>query len=410
MHRPPPAPMSAAVAAVMLTLMIGSQPVATDIYLPALPSLALTLGSPMSAVQLTLSAMIICFGLAQLVWGPLSDRFGRRPVLLAGLSLYTVASIGAMLAPNIAWLIGWRALQGVGMAAPVTCGRSIVRDLYEPREGARVMSLALGGLGLISLGGPVLGGLLAQAFGWRAPLALVALFGLGTLAWVAWRYPETLRQKNPAATQWRQLAVNWRRIARNRTFTAWAALLCATWGGLFLLLAASSFVFIEVLGVSSLGYGAALAATSFAYVCGTFLCRRLLLHGNAARAAGVGAVFSLTGGLSIAALSLAGVQTIWALIVPQLLYALGHGVHQPCGQSGAVSPFPHNAGTAASLAGCAMMIVAFVVSLWLGRSMNGTVYPMTLGLGFFGLCVAAVAWTLVRKHGDHRVLAPVRTA
>ncbi|HEV7915521.1 MAG TPA: MFS transporter, partial [Albitalea sp.] len=119
--------MSPPVVVVMLTLLLGIQPITTDLYLPALPTLATQLNAGVGAAQLTLSALIICFGAAQLVCGPLADRFGRRPVLLSGLALYTLASVLSALAPSIDWLIGWRALQGAAMAAAVTCGRSIVR-------------------------------------------------------------------------------------------------------------------------------------------------------------------------------------------------------------------------------------------------------------------------------------------
>jgi DHA1 family bicyclomycin/chloramphenicol resistance-like MFS transporter len=390
----------------VLTLLLGIQPITTDLYLPALPALAGALGAGMGAAQLTLSALIICFGVAQLAWGPLSDRFGRRPVLLAGLALYCVAGLGASLAPSIAWLIAWRALQGAGMAAAVTCGRSIVRDLYEPREGARVMSRALAGLGVLAMLGPLLGGTLVHWLHWRATLAAVTLFGVVALAAVVWHFTETLPRRNPRATQLAQLAANWQRILRHPTFIAWTALQCATWGGLFTMLASSSFIFIDVLGASQLAYGAVLASCSLSYIFGTFVCRFLLRHGNASQAVAIGAVFSLGGGTLLAGLSLAGVQSMTTMVAPLLLYGVGHGIHQPCSNAGAISPFPEAAGTAASLAGFAMMVTAFVVSLVLGRVMNGTVYPLTLGVGVFSVCVAVIAWTLVRRHGDRRVLAP----
>ena len=402
--------MSQGKVALMLTLLLGIQPVTTDLYLPALPSLAGALNAPMSAVQLTLSALIVCFGVAQLVWGPLADRFGRRPILLAGLSLYTLAAVGAALSQTIHWLVASRALQGVGMAASVACGRSIVRDLYEPREGTRVMSRALGGLGLIAMIVPLLGGLLAHHFDWHAALGAVSLFGVFALAMVAWQFEETLSRKNPRATELGQIAANWRRILAHPTFIAWTALLCATWGGLFTVLASSSFIFIEVLGVSKIAFGAVLATCSLAYIGGTFLCRFLLARGNASRAVGVGAAFSLAGGLLLAGLSLLGEPSAWTVLPPMLLYAIGHGIHQPCGQAGAISPFPDSAGTAASLSGFAMMLTAFLVGIVLGRSLNGTVFPLTLGVGGFSLCVATVAWTLVRKHGDRRLLAPTAQA
>ncbi len=394
--------MSSVVVVAMLTLLLGIQPVTTDLYLPALPSLPHALGATVGAAQLTLSVLIICFGVAQLVCGPLADRFGRRPVLLAGLALYTVASVLAAMAPGIGWLIVWRGLQGAAMAAAVTCGRSIVRDLFEPHEGARVMSKALGGLGLIALLSPLIGGTIMQWLDWRFTLTAVAVFGAATLAFVAWRFEETVPKRNPDATRLAPLWQNWKQIVRHPTFLAYTLLLSGTYGGLFIILAASSFVYIDVLGMSRLGYGAVLATNSAAYILGTVLCRRLLARRGLRATVALGGALSLSGGVLLAGLSLAGAHawSAWTIIVPLWLYALGHGIHQPCGQAGAVGPFRDKAGTAASLSGFCMMLTAFVVGLWLGRSLNGTVFPLTLGVAAFSVVVAAVAWTLVQRHGD----------
>jgi DHA1 family bicyclomycin/chloramphenicol resistance-like MFS transporter len=116
-----------------------------------------------------MSALILAFGLAQMFWGPVADRVGRRPVLLWGLLMYTAASVGGALAGSIESLVVWRVVQGAGMAAAVVCARAIVRDLYEPVEGAQVMALALSGLGTIALIGPLVGGTAALIFGWRGP-------------------------------------------------------------------------------------------------------------------------------------------------------------------------------------------------------------------------------------------------
>ena len=130
------------------------------------------------------------------------------------------------------------------------------------------------------------------------------------------------------------------------------------------------------------------------------LCRRLLRRHGLRAAVRIGAWFSLVGGGGMAALSLAGVHTAWAIVVPQYLYAIGHGIHQPCGQTGAIGPFPEKAGTAASLSGFVMTVTALAAGLWLGRSLDGTVYPLTLAVGAFSVALAAVAWTLVQRHGE----------
>ena len=388
------------VVVLLLTLLLGILPITTDLYLPALPTLQRDLGAGMGATQLTLSALIISFGLAQLVAGPLSDRFGRRPVLLGGLGLYTVASIGGALAGEIDSLIAWRAIQGVGMAGAVTCARSILRDLFEPQEGARVMSRALGGLGVIAMLSPLLGGLIVQWLDWHWALLVLALFGAASLAYVGLRYQESVPALNPKATDPATLWRNWVLVLRHPTFRAWTALQALAYGGLFVILAASSFVYIEVLGASKVGYGLLMAGNSLCYIAGTWLCRRWLAGVGLRAAVRRGAWFSLVGGLGMAAVSVFGVHTVWALFLPQCLFAVGHGIHQPCGQAGAVGPFPEKAGTAASLSGCAMMLLAFAVGLWLGQRLDGTVYPLGFGVAAFGVGLALVAWTWVQRDGE----------
>jgi len=392
--------MPAAVVVAILTLLLGIQPVTTDLYLPALPTLQRDLGASVGGAQATLSTLIICFGFGQLLCGPLADRFGRRPVLLAGLGLYVGAAVGGALATSIGALIAWRALQGIAMAAAVTCGRSIVRDLYEPRDGARVMSRGLTGLGFIAVASPICGGLVVERFGWHAALLALAVFGAVAHAAVAFALVETIPARRRDATQPAQILRNWSEVVGDPTFRAWAALSGCTFGGLYCMLAGSSYVFINVLGVGRAGFGAILGSFSLAYIGGTVLCRRLLRRHGLRAAVRIGAWFSLVGGGGMAALSLAGVHTAWAIVVPQYLYAIGHGIHQPCGQTGAIGPFPEKAGTAASLSGFVMTVTALAAGLWLGRSLDGTVYPLTLAVGAFSVALAAVAWTLVQRHGE----------
>jgi DHA1 family bicyclomycin/chloramphenicol resistance-like MFS transporter len=232
------------------------------------------LGASMSAAQLTMSALILAFGLGQMFWGPVADRVGRRPVLLTGLVMYTAASVGGALAGSIEALVVWRVLQGAAMAAAVVCARAIVRDLYEPVEGAQVMALALSGLGLIALAGPLAGGTAALWFGWRGALAVVAAVGALTLAFIAWKLPETLLHKNPRATQPGPLLRAWWDIGRHPVFLAWGLLVGCTYGGLFTILAASSFVYMDVLGLSPTAYGGVMALGSLSYLGSTFVCRR----------------------------------------------------------------------------------------------------------------------------------------
>jgi DHA1 family bicyclomycin/chloramphenicol resistance-like MFS transporter len=393
-----PPRVSHALAAVALSLLLGLQPVTTDVYLPALPMLTRALAAPMAMVQLTMSALILAFGLAQMVWGPLADHLGRRPVLLAGLALYTAASAGCALAGSIEALVVWRVLQGVALAAAIVCARAIVRDLYEPVEGAQVMALALSGLGAIALAGPLLGGVAALAWGWRGPLAVVTAVGALTLGFIAWRLPETLLRKNPQATRLAPLASAWWVIGRHPVFVSWALLVACTYGGLFTILAASSFVYMDVLGLTPAAYGACMAAGSLAYIAGTFVCRRWIARHGMAGAVRRGVGFTLAGGAALAAGAALGVHAVWAVLLPQCLYLFGHGIHQPCGQAGVVGPFPRAAGAASALAGLLLALVAFGVGRWLGVTLDGTVRPLAYGTAFWALLTCIVGWTLVQRH------------
>jgi DHA1 family bicyclomycin/chloramphenicol resistance-like MFS transporter len=395
-------------AALALSLLLGLQPVSTDVYLPALPMLTAALGAPMSSAQLTMSALILAFGLGQMVWGPVSDRIGRRPVLLAGLALHTVASAGCALAGSIEALVLWRTLQGAALAAAVVCARAIVRDLYEPVEGAQVMALALSGLGVIALLGPLAGGFAAATLGWRGPLVLVTAVAALTLGFIAWRLPETLPRPDPNATRAGPLLRRWAAIGQHRVFLAWALLVACTYGGLFTLLAASSFVYMDVLGLSPAAYGAAMALGSLSYLAGTLLCRRWIPRHGMAGSVARGAAFTLAAGLLFAGAAAAGVQALWAVLLPQCLYAFGHGIHQPCGQAGVVGPFPQAAGAASALAGLVLALVAFGIGLWLGVALDGTVRPLAYGLGFWALLTCVVAWTLVQRLSPALPLASPR--
>lgn len=399
-----------------LSMLLGLQPVATDLYLPALPQLQRDLGISQADAQWTLSVVVLAFGAAQLMWGPVSDRVGRRPVLLLGLAVFVLASVVTVIAPDLAVMILARAAQGVGLAAAVVCARAMIRDLYEPEQGARVLSKGLSGLGVIALIGPIAGGFTAAAFGWRAALALVGLFALVGLIFVAWKMRETL----PASRRQAHMSISarlgqWHSITRQPMFRAYTALTSATYGGLYVFLAASSFVFIDVLHMSRPLFGTVMASMSLGYLGGTMLCRRRLPTMGLPGTVRLAAWLSATGGLwciGLSVLSLASdwLPPAWALLPGAWLYALAHGIHQPCSQAGVVASFPEQAGAASALSGFIMSVLAFGISALLSAWMkhpawSGTIHPMTLGMGLGGLITAFVALGRVQRHGHPAVAA-----
>ena len=392
-----PSPLAMALS---LALLLGMQAMATDLYLPALPMLARDLSAAMPAVQLTMSAFVLAFGLAQLLWGPVADRFGRRPVLRAGLALFALASIGAALARDVEAVVAWRAAQGAGVAASVVCARAMLRDVFEPQHGAHVMSQAMSGLGVIAVAAPVAGGAIAAAAGWRSTMVLLAAFGAALLAFVVWRVPETVRARNPRATQGRALLAQLGRTLAHPVFRAWTLLVCATYGGVMVFLAGASFVLIDHLGLSAWQCGLALGSNSIAYVFGTFICRRLLARHGLAGAVQRAAGFTALAGVLAAGAAVLSAASVWSVLVLQWIYSLGHGVHQPCGQAGAVGPFAHAAGVASALAGFLLALTAVGVTLWLGQNLvDGAPRPYFAALATMACLTSVAAWTLLRRHG-----------
>jgi MFS transporter, DHA1 family, multidrug resistance protein len=395
--------MSQATVVVILAMLMGIQPVTTDLYLPALPAIAENFRASMAQAQFTLSALLLAFGISQLMWGPLSDRYGRKPILLAGLSLYTLAGVGAAWAESIQLLITWRILQGIAMGAVVMCGRALVRDLYSPMDGARVMSKGLTGLGILACLSAPVGGFLSRHFSAKATLLALAVFGALSLLVVVLRFKESLMQKNLNALEPSDLLHKWWMILKNPVFLTYSALSSFSYCVLFVFLASSSFVFIKLFGFSSSTYGLIMFGMSAHYILGTVLCRRLLLHYGMRRTVALAGGFSLLGGTLMGVLALSDVHSFWAVLLPFYVVAIGHGIHQPCGQTGAIVPFGQAAGTASAVNGFLMMLMAFITGAWLSKSYDGSVMPMAMGVWFWTACIATVAWTAVQKYGGQSV-------
>lgn len=363
---------------VLITAMLMMQPLSTDLYLASLPSLVSGFGVPVSTVQLTLSLFVIGFSGAQLVVGPLSDRYGRRPVLLAGLGLYVAASALCGLSQSIALLIAARFLQALGCCAAVMVARAIVRDAYEPQDSAKLLARASTWVSLAPLLGPVLGSYLQVALGWRAAFGALGVFSACVMAACILHLPETNEHKNPEATNVRGLAANYRLVLGSREFWLNVMPAALSYGGIFLFISGSSFVLIKVLGVPTQWFGYCFALGVSGYMIGTMVCRRLLKSLAAEQVLRIGTACSLTAGLYFLAAALLGLWH-WAVVVMAMFLAMAsHGINFPVSQAGAVTPFARQAGTAAGLMGAVMMAFAFAIGTIVGATHNGTLYPLAI--------------------------------
>jgi DHA1 family bicyclomycin/chloramphenicol resistance-like MFS transporter len=382
---------------VLVGLCFMLQPLATDAYLPSLPGLAQTFGAGIATVQLTLSLFILTFGALQLVVGPLSDRFGRHPLLVTGITLYFVASIACALAPTLGFLIVARIFQAAGCCTGLAVARAIVRDVFTPQAGARAIAQASSILAAAPLLGPIVGSALEVRFGFRAIFVVLALFAGGLIALTLTRFSETNRHLDPDATRRHTLAATYGRVLRSRTFLAHTLAGAASYGGIFALITGAPFVLIGLLGVPTAYFGLAWAFCVLGYLAGTIVCRRLLARRSIRGTLRIGGLVALAAGAALAGLALAGVHHWAALVGPGFVYFFAHGINFPSAQAGSVAPFPRQAGAAAGLFGFLMMVFAALVGAWVGISYDGTVYPLAFTVTACALISSATAFGWISR-------------
>jgi len=385
--------------AVLLTLSVGMGPMATDFYLPALPTIGSSLAADVATVQLTLSVFLGGFAVAQLLYGPLSDRFGRRPALLTGFGLFTLASVGCTLADSIEMLIAARFLQALGACAGPVLGRTVVRDVYGREGAARMLAYIGAAMALAPLIGPIAGGYLTVWFGWQANFVVLTLYGaaafLGVLLALAETNPHIGESTSPA-----QMLRNYFGFLRHRRYVGYVLCFTATYSGLFAFISGSSFVFIEVLGLPPNLYGMCFAAAVTGYIAGAVVSGRIVRRVGLERMVPLGAAVCAAGGLAMAGIVLAGVETVWSVLAPMMVYMVGVGFVLPNAMAGALGPFPTKAGAASALLGFTQMGLAALVGVAVGAAFDGTARPMAITIALTGVAAVVFWWVLVSGAED----------
>lgn len=388
---PMPRPDSLVVAAV-LTALVAFGPISTDLYLPSLPSLPGAFGTSLATVQLTLSVFLIGFAVGMAAYGPLSDRFGRRPLILAGIAVYAVASVACALAPSIEALIGFRLIQAIGASSGPVLARAVVRDVYGRDRAARVLAYMTLAMALAPAIGPILGGQIAAWFGWRANFWLLSGFGALILIAALTLIEETNRAKDPTALQAEQWLRNQGVLLRHRAFIGEVLTVAASYSGIFAFISGSSFVMIDILHLTPQRYGASFGIVVIGYMIGTFATGRLTLRLGPDRLVRAGTLLSACGGSVMLALALAAPPSVAAVIGPFFVFMVGAGLTLPNAIAGALGPFPTMAGLASSLLGFVQMTVAAGVGVLVGQVADGTARPMAAAV-----CLCALAATLAYR-------------
>lgn len=362
----------------LTTLFTALGPITMSMYAPAMPSLATALETTTAMVQLTLTVYMIAFAVAQLVFGPLSDRFGRKSMLLIGMTFFLAGSVMATVAGSIETVLLARFIQAIGVCAGAVIARAIVRDLYDGAAAAQVMAAIGMALAVAPAVGPLMGGYLDVWIGWRAVFGFQALCGLAITVIALTTLSETNRQPDPSATNPVPLLRNARAILGHAGFLRHAGLNAGMLGGLFTFAAVGPFVFISLIGVPTHIYGWITLITTTGYFLGAWAARYGVDRFGVPRLVLAGALSSSIGSLLLLGVILAGWIAVTPLILPMMLMTLGIGLSMPGAMAGAMAPFPRIAGTASSLLGFLQMGAGTVGTFW--ASLMGDMPALALGV------------------------------
>ena len=366
-------------------------PLAIDFYLPSFPTLARAFATDVEHVQLSLAAYFAGLAIGQLAYGPMADRYGRRRPLLFGVVLFTLASLGCALAPNLEWLIAARFVQALGGCAGMVISRAVVRDLCDPLASAKVFSQLMLVMGLAPILAPLAGGVLLDVFGWQSIFFCLALFsalvGAGLAAWL----PETLSDTQPRAPLRGSLG-RYAALLRDREFIACGLAGGVAMAGMFAYIAGSPFVFIELYGVPAEHYGWLFGSNAAGFILAAQVNARLLRYrGPGFWLRRIVWVFFLSG-VVLLGLALARPAQLWPLLIPLFIAIASLGCIPPNASACAMAHQGAQAGSASALMGSLQFCVAAGASSLVGVLHDGSAVPMAAVITLCGGLATLLAW------------------
>lgn len=360
----------------VLALMTAMGPIATDIYVPSLPQLAQDFNASTTQVQWTLSGYLMGYAVSQIFYGPLSDKLGRKPLLIAGFAIFLVATFASMMATSMEMLIAARILQGAGGAGPIIVVRAIVRDLYEGARAGQQMSVMSSIMGVAPIAGPLVGGVLAVWFGWRASFVAMFVIVAALITIAVLFLPETLRHKSSAPLSVREILRSFRIVFANPRWRIYGALNTLGHTGLFTFIAASPFVLQDLYGLTPLQFGLFFSVCSSAFVLGAWTGSRLVVRRGLDGTIAIGVACFLIGGILQALGFWLFPGSAIALLIPEMIYFAGVGFVLPHSIASALSPFPERAGAATSLQGFLQMMFSACVGLGVSTLLGSSAVPL----------------------------------
>lgn len=377
----------------LIIALVATGPLSTDMYLPALPDIRAAFSVDTAAVQMTLSIFLVGLAVAHLILGPLSDRFGRRPVLIGGMALYTLASIACVLAPTIEILMVARLVQAFGVCAGGVVGRAVVRDIHGRIEAARMLSHISTAIAVAPLVAPLVGGHLAVSFGWASVFWTMAAIGLFVFIATFLMLPETNTQPMADALNPRRFAANYKTLLSSAHYRAYLFATAFCFSGLFAFISGSSFILIETLGMAPDHFGFAFGFVVVGFMVGSHLSGRWVKRLGIERLVAIGGRVAMLTGLVALALSLLAPVSIFSVVAPMTLYLACVGMILPSSMAGAIAPYPTMAGAASALVGFVQMLMAAGAGALVGHIHDGTPVPMMAVLALCGV----LTWVFARQ-------------
>ena len=328
----------------LLALLVAFGPVATDLYVPSMPEIGRLLGASPAEVQLTLSSYLVGFAFGQIIYGAISDRYGRKPVLLFALVLFCAASAACAAAPGIELLIAARILQALGGSGAIVLARAIVRDCYAGDRAGRELSTMGAIMSIAPVLAPLIGSVVQISFGWRANFIVVVSVGCFALLVVWQSLPETLHQRSARVISMVEILRDYRMLLKDRTLLAHIAIVSTSYAGLFAWISGSPFVLQELHGLSALEFGFAFGLACIGSVFGAALAAPLVMRIGLALTIGLGTIALAGGGLAMVASVALATHSVAALVLSMMLYQAGLGLAMPQAIAGALNSISRSRG------------------------------------------------------------------
>lgn len=382
---------------VLLGLVAMLTSLAVDMSLPALPTLARAFGARPDTVQLTLSLFFIGYAIGQLLYGPISDRFGRRRALLAGLGVFALAGFLSAASWRIEVLVVLRLVHGVSAASGPVLARAIVRDHFGGVRAAQGLSAMLAVMSVAPLVAPFLGGLMLNAFGWRSIFLLLGVLGLllFAIAWVG--LEESLKHPDPQALRLHRLVANFRAFLTNPVALGYTLVNAIAFSALFTYISGSPFVLIDVYGVPSARFGLMFGMSAGGFMIGSLVNGRLVRRFNIDAMLRLGFSVAVAAGAILLLCAWLRLGGGWGITLSFVLFAIGLALIMPNATAGAMEPLPHMAGTAAAILGATQMATGSLTGYLVNWFYDRTPMPMAWMIAGAAAISFALYFLLVRR-------------